>query len=124
MNAIEQQSKNVNIAIGKKLKKARVSCDLTQEQAAKYLDVKREVVSYYENGSRPVSLTKLNSLADLYGYDVKYFLSDEIAEEQVSLAFRATNIKNEDLETIARVNRFANNLHFLNSILEERGLQP
>jgi transcriptional regulator with XRE-family HTH domain len=118
------QINEINKVVGRKLKKARELCDLTQAQVAEYLDVKREVISYYESGSRPISLAKLTALSDLYGYDIGYFLSDETEEEPVSLSFRATGIKTEDLEIIARVKRFTNNLHFLNSLLEEKGLLP
>jgi transcriptional regulator with XRE-family HTH domain len=118
------QINEINKVVGRKLKKARELCDLTQAQVAEYLDVKREVVSYYESGTRPISLSKLTALSDLYGYNIGYFLNEETEEEPVSLPFRATGIKTEDLEIIARVKRFTNNLHFLNSLLEEKGLLP
>ena len=124
METADFQINEINKVVGRKLKKARELCDLTQVQVAEYLDVKREVISYYESGSRPISLAKLTALSDLYGYDIGYFLSDETEEEPVSLSFRTTGIKTEDLEIIARVKRFTNNLHFLNSLLEEKGLLP
>lgn len=113
---------DIHKSIGEKLRKARNACDLTQAKVAKYLNMKREMVSYFETGSRPISLAELTRLADLYGYDLGYFISNEEVEP-ISLSFRASNIKGEDLEVIARIKRFANNLHFLNSLLEERGLE-
>jgi len=114
--------REIDKSIGEKLKKARESCGLTQTQAANYLDIKREIISYYENGTRPISLAKLTMLSNLYGYDIGYFVNEELSAEPVSLSFRTANIKDEDLEIIALVKRFTNNLHFLNSLLEERGI--
>lgn len=85
-----------NKALGRKLKNARELCALTQAQVAKYLGVKCKVVSYYENGLRPISLAKLTALSDLYGSDIGYFLTEETEKEPVFLSFRAANIKGED----------------------------
>ena len=47
--------------IGEKLRKARSAYDLTQAKVAKYLGVKRKMVSYFETGSRPISLVELRT---------------------------------------------------------------
>ncbi len=115
----------IDKSVGEKLKKARESCGLTQMQVAQYLGIKRELISYFENCTRPLSLAKLTKMADLYGYSIGYFINEEeVSEEPISLSFRTANIKDEDLEIIAQVKRFANNLHFLNTLLEERGIKP
>jgi len=109
--------------LGRKLKRARENCGLTQSQVAAYLGVKREQISYYENGTREIDLVTLSKLADLYGYEVEYFLAgDSAADDQqhVSLAFRAAGLTEKDLEVVARAKRFAMNLAWLDRLLEER----
>ena len=86
--------------IGKKLKKARKLCDFTQVQVGHYLGVKREVISYFESGTRQISLDQLTRLADLYGYDINYFVG-ESTDEPAAISFRAANIVNEDMDVIA-----------------------
>jgi len=63
----------VLINIGKKLQEARKKAGLTQEQVAKLLDINKVQLSYYENGSREISISLLEKLSTLYGYDTKYF---------------------------------------------------
>jgi len=58
--------------IGKRLKAARKTMGLKQEQVANFLGVPREYISYYENGTRPIDTISLNKLADLYGYSLSY----------------------------------------------------
>ena len=69
-----------NKTIGKRLQFVRESVGFTQEQVAKYLATKREIISYIETGARPVSTLMLRKLADLYGYQLSYFV-DESAKE-------------------------------------------
>ena len=55
-----------NKTIGKCLQSVREATGFTQEQVAKYLDTKREIISYIETGARPVNTLMLRKLADLY----------------------------------------------------------
>lgn len=106
-------------SIGKRLKEARERAGLTQEQAANSTGLVREQLSYYENGRRVIDLICLQKLADLYGYAVSYFLEDEpngIGDE-LALAFRAGEIAEEDLETMAWAQRFTRNLAELDQLL-------
>ena len=54
-----------NKTIGKRLRSIRESTGFTQEQVAKYLGTKREIISYIETGARPVNTLMLRRLADL-----------------------------------------------------------
>lgn len=108
--------------IGQKLKEARKASGFTQEQVAKYLDIKRENVSYYETGTRPIDTITLNKLAELYGYSLMYFLShdSEVKEAGVATAFRASGLSNEDLKVVTWARKFAQNLDSLSELLEEK----
>ena len=110
-----------NKAIGKRLRSVRESTGFTQEQVAKYLNTKREIISYIETGARPVNTLMLRKLADLYGYKFSYFVDEFVKEEypQVSMAFRVSDLSDSDLPIIAQVTRIALNLDSLYSLLGE-----
>ncbi len=46
----------------------------TQEKLASFLEIKREMVSFYENNEREVPLEVLEKLSDLFGVEQPYFL--------------------------------------------------
>lgn len=108
--------------IGQKLKEARKTSGFTQEQVAKYLDLKRENVSYYETGTRQIDTITLNKLAELYGYSLMYFLNQDSVDEEagVATAFRASGLSNEDLKVVTWARKFAQNLDSLSELLEEK----
>ena len=104
--------------IGKRLKEAREQVGLTQEQAARAIGLVREQLSYYETGRREIDLLSLEKLANLYGYTLSYFLEEEPqTEKELTLAFRAEEIAEEDLEAMAWVQRFIRNLAELDHLL-------
>ena len=110
-----------NKAIGKRLQSIRESTGFTQEQVAKYLGTKREIISYIETGARPVSTLMLQRLADLYGYKFSYFVDESVKEDgpQVAKAFRVSDLSDRDLPIIAQVKRIALNLDSLYNLLGE-----
>jgi transcriptional regulator with XRE-family HTH domain len=110
-----------NKNIGKRLQSVRESVGFTQEQVAKYLGIKREIISYIETGARPVSTLMLRRLADLYGYKFSYFVDESVKDEgpQVSMAFRVSDLSESDLPIIAQVKRIASNLDSLYHLLGE-----
>jgi transcriptional regulator with XRE-family HTH domain len=107
--------------IGQKLKEARKASGFTQEQVAKYLDLKRENVSYFETGTRQIDTITLNRLAELYGYSLIYFLSrdSEVGAENVATAFRTSGLSDKDLNVVTWVRKFAQNLDSLSELLGE-----
>lgn len=107
--------------LGRRLKSAREACDLTQSKVATHLGMARELISYYENGTRPIDLLTLNKLSNLYGYPVEYFLSHRMQDDdEVALAFRSTGLSESDLNVLAKANEFLHNLDWLNKILTGR----
>ncbi|MGE5604552.1 MAG: helix-turn-helix domain-containing protein [Bacteroidota bacterium] len=104
--------------IGMRLKDARSRSGLTQDQVAKYLGVAREMISYYENATREIDLVSLQKLADLYGYTIKHFLA-EPENGEITIAFRADELDENDLEVVAWVQRVAKNLRELNDLLSK-----
>lgn len=104
-------------AIGARFAVVRNSLGFTQKQVAHYLGMKREAIAYIESGARPVTTTTLVKLADLYGYKASYFINDAEEEPHVSIAFRVTDLSDNDLEIIANIKRIASNLNSLHSLL-------
>lgn len=117
-------SENLYKELGARLRKARENAGFTQSQVASYLGVPREQVSYYETGAREIDLGTLMRLADLYGYNISYFIeaAQDTKENDVALAFRAKGLKDADLAVIARAKRFLLNLDFLRNLVKERGV--
>jgi transcriptional regulator with XRE-family HTH domain len=106
--------------IGSRLRHARESMGFTQAQVAKFLGIQREVVSYLETGTRPITTLILQKLADLYGYKFSHFV-DEVVKEtgpEVSMAFRIADLGEHDLQVIAQVKRIALNYTSMSKLLD------
>lgn len=108
--------------IGERLKLSRERNKLTQLDAAKYLNVKREIISYYETGKRQIDILTLSKLADLYGYSLNHYINNtqrNNEEAPVLVAFRAENLNVNDMELVAWGKKFVRNLDSLNKLMQE-----
>ena len=65
-----------NKKVGKKVKIARVTADMTQVELAKRLDLDRQVLIRIENGSRPVSVPEIKKIAKVTGHDLSFFYGE------------------------------------------------
>jgi transcriptional regulator with XRE-family HTH domain len=97
--------------IGKNLKTLREGFGFTQEQLAEFLGVNRVEISYYENGSRNVPLETLIRISDLFGVAIEVFLDADvnIASIHTAIAFRANDLKSEDLSKIEEFQKIVRN---------------
>lgn len=121
LKGVSSMSTTLYTELGTKLKSAREACGLTQFKAATHLGIARVLISYYENGTRPIDLLTLNKLSNLYGYPVEYFLSNEVhGDSGVALAFRSNGLSDSDLDFLAKANEFLHNLDWLNKVLNGR----
>ncbi len=76
--------------IGRRLRAARETASLTQEQVAERIGLSRSAIAQIELGNRSVSSVEIDRLAFLYGRDMRDFLSEQFASEDSLLAlFRA-----------------------------------
>lgn len=76
--------------LGSRLRAARESCNLTQDDVAKHLGVSRSTVAQIELGNRAVSSIELDRLAFFFGRDIRDFVSESFEEEDALAAlFRA-----------------------------------
>lgn len=85
------------IELGRRIRQARESCGMTQDEVAEKLGVSRPVVVLIEQGKRPVSGLELQTLAYLFARDMRDLLADEFAEDDVVHAlFRSHEVVGED----------------------------
>jgi Zn-dependent peptidase ImmA (M78 family)/DNA-binding XRE family transcriptional regulator len=72
--------------LAQRLKEARESSQVTQEQAAEALGLQRAAIAHLEAGNRSVSTLELATLAKLYHRDIaSFFAVDEVSEENDTL---------------------------------------
>jgi transcriptional regulator with XRE-family HTH domain len=97
--------------IGQVLKAFRERNNFSQEAVASFLEIKRELLSYYENDSRKPSVEVLEKLADLYGAELADFFErdkDHI-NTNVAFAFRATEVNENDMKELAHFRKVVKN---------------
>ena len=61
---------------GKKIKLARVECDLTQEQLAQKINTKQKNISRYETESSMPSIETLVKIANVLKKKIGYFFNE------------------------------------------------
>lgn len=109
--------------IGNNIKLYRKRMGIRQEELAEYLGVKREMISYYENGTRTVPLENMNKLADLFWIDLSDLMEEnpDLQKANVAFAFRANEIKPEDMRVIAEFGKIVKNYIKLRALCEKDG---
>lgn len=97
--------------VGVQLRRYRKQWGFTQEHLASLLQVKREQISYYENGERPVPLHHLNRIADVFGVELRDLVERDPtqASANMAIAFRADQISTQDTPAIADFRRIVKN---------------
>jgi len=113
---------NDNLA-GRGFKELREGSNLTQVQIANFLNVDQSYISKFEKGERKLSVDILEKMCNLFGCNIKYFEDEDEKYTPMSIAFRSSNLQNEDLETIAAINKVAINIRFINLMLEGVNLE-
>ena len=71
--------------LGQRLRRARESSSLTQDEVANHLGVSRSTVAQIELGNRTVNGIELFRLAILFGKDLQSFVAEEEPEEENAL---------------------------------------
>ena len=75
--------------IGAKLKNARATAKLTQEQAAEALGVSRQTVSSWENGKTYPDIVSVIRMSDLYSVSLDHLLKEEPQVKQTYTQYLA-----------------------------------
>ena len=63
--------------LGQRLRRARETCGMTQDDVARHLQMSRSTVAQMELGNRAVTGIELSRLAYLFGRDLRTFVADE-----------------------------------------------
>ena len=105
-------------AVNEKLKTMREKAGLRQGQIAEYLGVTQTFISKVENGERNLTVDQLESLVNLYGYSLAAFADIEKDTQPLRFAFRAQDVRQDDLNVIAEISRIAINSRFMARLLE------
>jgi len=110
--------------IGENLKAFREACGCTQQEAADFLGILREQISYFEIGQRVPSAPQLLQLCNFYGVDLEdcYEDSPEGAGKAMVFAFRKDSFTPEDRESLASFRKIIKNFIKLKRIASEHGL--
>ena len=90
----------------------------TQEKLASFLEVKREMISFYENNEREVSLDVLEKLSDLFGIELSVFFSETVEEAmaEVVFAFRKDSVTENDMEKLSEFGKIVKNYIKINRL--------
>lgn len=104
--------------LGCRIKTLREHGGFTQSNIANYLKVDQSLISMAEKGKRALTSDMLEKLAALFGVQLCAFQETEIDTKPLSFALRASEINEEDLETISCINRIALNCSFMTKLLE------
>jgi Zn-dependent peptidase ImmA (M78 family)/DNA-binding XRE family transcriptional regulator len=67
------------VELGKRLKQARETCGMTQDQAAQEMKLARATIAQIESGNRSVSGLELSRFSYLYARDIREFLADKFS---------------------------------------------
>ncbi len=86
-----------------KLKKLRLTYNLSQKDVAKQLGISPSVVSSYETGERTPSTDILLSLSYLYKCSTDYLLGKE--KEKVSISLDITGLTDEQIQVLIHLIR-------------------
>jgi transcriptional regulator with XRE-family HTH domain len=100
-----------NTTLSENLKKLREKMGYTQDFVAKYLNVSRETISYYENGNRSVTAPHLEKLSDLFQIEPIKLKREKLDTEtlRIACAFRSEGFVEEDIYVIAWFQRVVKN---------------
>jgi len=112
---------NSNKIIGKNISTLREKMGIKQHELAEMIGVKREMISYYETGSREIPIILLEKLADFFRVDMADLMEDkpEIQKTNIAFAFRAGEFNREDFESIAHFGKIVRNYFKLKDLMKD-----
>lgn len=108
--------------IGENIRSLREQSGFTQSNLARYLQVDQSLISKIEKNERPITSDMLEKLSALFGVTTESFDGESVPVNRIVFALRASEIREDDLETISVINRIAMNLKFMTRLLGGDGI--
>jgi transcriptional regulator with XRE-family HTH domain len=110
---------STNHIVGQNLRLFREEMRLTQEALAEYLNIAREMISYYETGTRSIPTEQLSKLANLFCIEEYDFYEEDPSKRKlnIALAFRADALQTSDLKGIAQFKKIVRNYVTMKELL-------
>ena len=108
--------------IGENIKTLREQSGFTQSNLAKYLQVDQSLISKIEKNERPITSDMLEKLSALFGVTTESFNGETVPANRILFALRASEINEDDLETVSAINRIAMNSNFMTRLLGGSGI--
>lgn len=95
----------------------RKKAKLSQQQIADYLGVSQTDISRIESQERKITASQISKLAMLFGVSITDLQSNKNLLP-MNIAFRASRISNDDLKTIAMIEKIATNSIFMEELCQ------
>lgn len=104
--------------IGNNIKEFRNRLGLSQDQVADFIGVDRTTITKYESGDREVSLVQLEKFCDLFAIEIEDLFEEDSVNKSANLAFafRADDLNQEDITSIAAFQKVVKNYLKMQSI--------
>ncbi|MBC7486054.1 MAG: helix-turn-helix transcriptional regulator [Cytophagaceae bacterium] len=81
-----------------KITSLREASGLTQEQLGHKVGVKKQQISYYENGTTVPPIEKLQKIADIFNVHISYFFVEGTTNYEAELEREKLLIENQELK--------------------------
>jgi len=94
-----------NKDFGEHLCQLRKSFGITQAKVADFLGVDQSLISKVEKGERSLEMSNIEKLASLYCKSLEEILYPTEIDNKYKLAFRTKGLNENDLASLATVNR-------------------
>lgn len=107
---------DINATVGANVKRMRKRSGLTQEHVAQFLGIDQTLVSKMENGQRPIGVSLLERLCDLFFCTLDDLLNESSGADRKTVAFRSDGLAVEDLRALAAVGRIVRNLEDMTAL--------
>lgn len=108
--------------VGKNIQSLRQKQGFAHDQIAEYLEITPKKLREFEEGNKPIPISLMSLLANLYGVD-KYDLYDEKLAPDIAIPnfnFTVESIPVSDLKQIASFKKIIRNYLGMSALLEGR----
>lgn len=92
-----RDKKDLLLSVGVKIKEARKLKNISQDLLAEEIESTQQLISFYENGKRPIRINMLQEIAQVCGVSIHYFFLDS---SEINEALDTVNNWPPELQTL------------------------